>query len=124
MKMQKKLNIILVILLVVLVSLISFGGIYYKNKNVMNNRIPSYILGADLTGYRRVIVSPSETTNSTTDENSTEGNNTAVSDENATDSQSNSVVDSNNTIIWLPGLKKSKFDKAFNENYDIILWYN
>jgi len=34
------------------------------------------------------------------------------------------VVDSKDTIIWLPGLKKSKFDKSKNENYDIILWYN
>ena len=34
------------------------------------------------------------------------------------------VVESNNQIIWLPGLKKSKFDKANSENYDIILWYN
>ena len=34
------------------------------------------------------------------------------------------VVDSNENIIWLPGLKKSKFDKDKNENYDIILWYN
>lgn len=34
------------------------------------------------------------------------------------------VVDSNNNIIWLPGLKKSQFDKAKSENYDIILWYN
>ncbi len=34
------------------------------------------------------------------------------------------VVDSNDEILWLPGLKKSKFDKAKNENYDIILWYN
>ena len=34
------------------------------------------------------------------------------------------VVDNNNTIIWLPGLKKSKFDKAKTEEYDIILWYN
>ena len=34
------------------------------------------------------------------------------------------VVDSKGTILWLPGLKKSKFDKAKNENYDIILWYN
>jgi len=33
------------------------------------------------------------------------------------------VVDSNNTIIWLPGLKKSQFDKANNEEYDIILRY-
>ncbi len=34
------------------------------------------------------------------------------------------VVDSSGEIIWLPGLKKSKFDKANKENYDIILWYN
>ena len=34
------------------------------------------------------------------------------------------VVDSSGEIIWIPGLKKSKFDKAITENYDIILWYN
>ena len=34
------------------------------------------------------------------------------------------VVDSAGNIIWLPGLKKSQFDKAKTENYDIILWYN
>lgn len=33
------------------------------------------------------------------------------------------VVDSNNTIVWLPGLKKSKFDKSKEEKYDIILRY-
>lgn len=33
------------------------------------------------------------------------------------------VVDSNNTVVWLPGLKKSKFDKTNEENYDIILRY-
>ena len=34
------------------------------------------------------------------------------------------LVDSNNNILWLPGLRKSKFDKAITEFYDIILWYN
>lgn len=33
------------------------------------------------------------------------------------------VVDSNNTIVWLPGLKKSKFDRTKEEKYDIILKY-
>ena len=33
------------------------------------------------------------------------------------------VVDSNNTIIWLPGLKKSQFDKQNTQKYDIILRY-
>ena len=31
------------------------------------------------------------------------------------------LVDSNDTIIWLPGLKKSKYDKSKQGNYDIII---
>lgn len=34
------------------------------------------------------------------------------------------VTDNNGQIIWLPGLKKSKFDKQIYEKYDIILKYN
>ena len=33
------------------------------------------------------------------------------------------VTDSNNTILWLPGVKKSKFDVESNRIYDIILSY-
>lgn len=33
------------------------------------------------------------------------------------------VVDSKNNIVWLPGLKKSKFDKKIDDKYDIILKY-
>ncbi len=33
------------------------------------------------------------------------------------------VTDSNNEIIWIPGLKKSIFDKEINEKYDIIIKY-
>lgn len=33
------------------------------------------------------------------------------------------VVDANGEIVWLPGLKKSKFCKNFGEKYDIILRY-
>lgn len=31
------------------------------------------------------------------------------------------LVDSNDNILWIPGIKKSKFAKAKNEKYDIIL---
>ena len=31
------------------------------------------------------------------------------------------LVDSNNTILWIPGIKKSKFAKDKDKNYDIIL---
>ena len=34
------------------------------------------------------------------------------------------LVDSNENILWIPGLKKSKFDKQKNENYDIIIRYH
>lgn len=33
------------------------------------------------------------------------------------------VCDSEGKILWLPGLRKSKFDKDVNEEYDIILRY-
>ncbi len=33
------------------------------------------------------------------------------------------LVDSNNEILWIPGLKKSVFDKQKNETYDIIIKY-
>ena len=34
------------------------------------------------------------------------------------------VTDSTDTIVWLPGLKKSQFDKKKNEKYDIIIKYS
>jgi len=33
------------------------------------------------------------------------------------------VVDSNNEVLWIPGVKKAKFDKEKDEKYDIILEY-
>lgn len=33
------------------------------------------------------------------------------------------VVDSNNTVLWIPGLKKSKYNKSKDENCDIIIRY-
>ena len=33
------------------------------------------------------------------------------------------LVDSNDNILWVPNLKKSKFNTTNNENYDIILRY-
>ena len=33
------------------------------------------------------------------------------------------VVDAKENIVWIPGLRKSKFDKDKNEEYDIVLRY-
>lgn len=34
------------------------------------------------------------------------------------------VVDSKGRVIWIPGVKKSKFDKKKSDNYDIIIKYS
>ena len=34
------------------------------------------------------------------------------------------VIDSTGKIVWIPGIKKSIFDKNKDDNYDIILKYS
>jgi len=60
MKKNNKLKLVLVILIIVLVSMISFGGIYVQKKNKMDNIVPEYVLGKDLKGFRRIELKVSE----------------------------------------------------------------
>ena len=50
MKVEQKLKIAFIILLIILISLISFGGIYLQDAKFVSNQIPKYNLGRDLTG--------------------------------------------------------------------------
>ena len=52
MKIEEKLKVILVVLVIILVSLISFGGIYIQKMKFVENIIPDYQLGMDLKGGR------------------------------------------------------------------------
>jgi len=52
MKVEKSLKIILIILLIVLISLISFVGIFVQKGNRVNNILPEFKLGTDLTGSK------------------------------------------------------------------------
>lgn len=54
MKQNKKLGLTLIILVIILLSLISFGGVFVQNKNLMENKLPEYLLAGDLKGYRRI----------------------------------------------------------------------
>lgn len=54
MKKSKILKIIVITLLVILLSIISFGGIFVQDKNAMKNLIPDYQLSRELTGSRKV----------------------------------------------------------------------
>lgn len=54
MKKYKGMKITLIILTIILLSLISFVGIYVKDKNQIKNIMPEYLLARDLKGYRRI----------------------------------------------------------------------
>lgn len=48
MKKEGSLKKVLAILVIILVCLVSIGGIYSKDKNIMKNILPEYVLGMDL----------------------------------------------------------------------------
>ena len=56
MKLQKKINIVIILLAIILVSIISFVGVYKKYQNKMINVIPNYNVGTNLDGYRKVVI--------------------------------------------------------------------
>lgn len=110
MKTQKRLNFLLVVLVIILVSLISFGGIYYKNKNQMINLLPNYILGEDLKGYREVVLNLTKEDEEEETEIQAE---TTTDDENKTEETSNSVVENEIT----ENTTEQKEDKKTSENF-------
>lgn len=74
MKVNKILKIVVIILIIVLLSLVSFSGIYVRNKNKYSNVVKDYKLGMDLSGYRkiRLAVSEEQTNNEETPDETSE----------------------------------------------------
>ena len=71
-KTLKLLGKISTIVIILLLSLISFVGIYVKDKNTMKNVIPEYKLGTDLHGARNILVKVDDST--TTKKYDSDGN--------------------------------------------------
>ena len=71
-KALKLLGKISVVVIILLLSLISFAGIYVKDKNAMKNVIPEYKLGTDLHGARNILVKVDDST--TTKKYDSDGN--------------------------------------------------
>lgn len=63
MKIEEKLKVTLVILVIILISLISFGGIYLQKMKGVENMIPDYQLGMDLEGSRLIKLGVDKTKN-------------------------------------------------------------
>ena len=53
---MKKVKIITIILAIVLVSLVSFGGVYIQTQNRMEDKVKEYSLGRELNGERVVVI--------------------------------------------------------------------
>lgn len=60
--MNRGLKITFIILLIVLLSMISFAGLFVQDTKFMKNLLPEYQLGMDLEGYRAVTVKVSDET--------------------------------------------------------------
>ena len=60
MKINKGIRISIIILVVILMSIISFVGIYVQNQNRMENIVPEYQWGMDIEGSRKIVVSVSD----------------------------------------------------------------
>lgn len=60
--MNRRLKIIFITLLIILLSIISFVGLYIQNTKSMDNILPEYILGLDLRGHRAITLKVSDAT--------------------------------------------------------------
>ena len=58
--MNRRLTIVLITLLIILLSIISFVGIFVQDTKFMKNIVPDYKLGMDLEGYRAITVTVSD----------------------------------------------------------------
>lgn len=56
----KPLIILAYVIVILLISLVSFGGIYVKDKNKMTNVLRDYILGSDLGASRNIVIKVDE----------------------------------------------------------------
>lgn len=140
MKKEGSLKSILAILVIVLVCLISLGGIYVKKNNVMKNVLPDYVLGKDLDGsiIVKLNVNKSEDSSEDTkeDENSDsegdsqENNETQNTDENASEDQSETKTENGQAeqnIYTVENYNKTKqiIEKRLKivgmENYELRL---
>jgi len=70
-KKEGSLKSILAILVIVLICVVSLGGIYVKDKNFMKNILPDYVLGQDLNGsiIMKLDVNKPEESSEATEEN-------------------------------------------------------
>lgn len=107
-KTLKLLGKISVVVIILLLSLISFAGIYVKDKNAMKNVIPEYKLGTDLYGARNILVKVDDSTT------------TKKYDSNGNWVENSSDKDENNENITEVEEKVNSDELRTAENYETV----
>lgn len=107
-KTLKLLGKISVVVIILLLSLISFAGIYVKDKNAMKNVIPEYKLGTDLYGARNILVKVDDSTT------------TKKYDSNGNLVENSSDKDENNENITEVEEKVNSDELRTAENYETV----
>ncbi|MBR2240934.1 MAG: hypothetical protein IJ890_06110 [Clostridia bacterium] len=103
MKKEGSLKTILAILVIILLCLVTFGGIYVKDRNIMKNIIPDYVLGMELDDNTviklEVVKDDTNSSEDTQEENNSEENNSEdnTAEENTT-IENNGQADNKYTV--------------------------
>ena len=77
---MKKVKITTIILAIILISLVAFGGVYIKTQNRMEDKVKEYSFGRELDGERVIELKVSDGTSSDSSDESTEQENTTKED--------------------------------------------
>ena len=131
MKKEGSLKSILAILVIILLCLISFGGVFVKDKNIMKNIIPNYTYGMELDAdniFKFDVVKDEENSSENTQEESAEEKvtsdaesgqeNTELSEQNAGESKVEEQNGQAENIYTLDNDKKTKsiIEKRLNKS--------
>lgn len=124
--MKRLLTVSLYVLVIVLISLISFVGIYVKKTNKMDNVLPDYILGTDIYGARNIVLKVDTSTETKTyeaDGNLIEDSSTdeTTTEENTTTKE---VTVNDESVLNLDNYKKVKQTIIDRLNYMKVGYYD
>ena len=87
---NKGLKVTLVIGIIILLSILSFGGLYQKGIYQYEDQIPSYLLGDGVTGHRSIVLKPQDVVET---ETGTESENTENAGEEATSEETTETAE-------------------------------
>lgn len=122
MKKEGSLKLILSLLIIVLIIIISLGGIYCKDKNVMKNILREYKLGMDLDNITIIKLETTKPEEDSSEENTTEENETEESKTEGTSSEEGkkeeNTTEENKTDETEPEIEVSEEKETTEEKQD------